>query len=163
MKMIQGYLLAFVMLAFIPVLEAATWNGVLPAGNTNVSQRGWNIFRVTVGATSTNAVTVSLYDTATTNITYVVPAYTNRVTVATNLVQVVTNSVGIVQTNIYPGVFTSLSAVAAVTNTLPALVTIYVPPNGSVERDVRVYTVNGLTINSSTNALMGVVDYVNRP
>lgn len=80
--------------------------------------------------TSTNNITVSLYDSFTNIVHFTNSAYTITQTYATNRVVKTTNTLGVIQTNTYPGVFTTTLSVAANTNNpLPVLLSISTAPN----------------------------------
>lgn len=112
---------------------------------------------ILVQATTSNITTAKFYDSeGTTNI--VTPAYTSYIQYSTNITQVTTNQLGYVYTNTFAGLFTAPMTNSAATNQLGAVAVFVIPASGSVTRDTRIQTVQGLTVLTDQNASV-VVSY----
>lgn len=132
---------------------------VPPAGFTNLLSVVGGVAKITqinvTASTATNT-TVAILDTPTNALTYVVPAYTNRLIYGTNYTQIYTNYFGVLTTNIMTNVLTSVSqTVAATTNNYPVRVTQSALASTTSSIDgVNYYFINGVwaTNTSSGNA-----------
>lgn len=118
-----------------------------------VSTNNLIIDTITVNASTANLTTAKFYDSASgTNI--VTPAYTARIGYPTNVVQVFTNESAIIITNTFKGWWSGTTSVAAATNELPVITTFIVPGSGSLSRNVRLSTIQGLTLLTDQNSVV---------
>lgn len=145
---------AVLALASLPVFGAVAV--VSPTANTPISALATDAIVTQISFTSASAATINFYDasTAVTNKAYL--AYTNRVAYTTNIVSIITNSVGFLQTNTYPGIFTTDNIVAASTRALPLVYSLSCPAGGVVTATVNINVANGLSAQASAAGTLTV-------
>lgn len=128
-------ILAALMLT-IPVVssKAATDATVITSASTNsLLSGGVVITKITVAnGTATDAATVQLFDSASTNYQYVVGAYTNKSLVEITQTNIFTNILNVVQTNTFPAFYYTNSVTAASTNNYRTIISLVVPANESL-------------------------------
>lgn len=112
---------------------------------------------VVVNSTTNNA-TVYFYDSSTTATNYIAAAYTSFVSYATNYSVVWTNSADVLVTNTFAGTYTGPVANALATNTLPNVQILIVPAGATLNKDVRLQSMRGLTA-YATQALTLLTTY----
>lgn len=100
---------------------------------------------------TTNNATLYFFDAATAITNYVQAAYTSYTTYTTNYNVVWTNQNAVLVTNTFNGLYTAPVANSAATNTRPALLTVVVPANTVLNKDVKIQTVLGLTAVGNQN------------
>lgn len=100
---------------------------------------------------NTAASVIKLYDTSEASTNIVRAAYSRFISYATNYNVLSTNQQGFVWTNTFAGTFTGPSAVSAVTNERPAVVTRTVPALTTRTYTINVSTLRGLAVVSSQN------------
>lgn len=132
-------------------------NYTLTAGiSTNLlASTNWFISSIQVNTgtlpTGTNAI-VRFYDLDQTNsLTYTNAAYTNYVTVKTNVTSIITNSFGDLQTNIYPGQWTTAETVVANTNAAPVIASFTLGANSASTQTRNIVTGKGLVAKVATD------------
>lgn len=146
--------LAVASLLSFNAVQAATYSTNITGISTNILLNiPANITAISVSAatlpTGTNAV-LYFYDNNTNDIVYTNAAWVSRTTVSTNVSTVFTNQQGIVQTNSYPGQYTTLVTNAAATNTLPLMTSFSVPANSTQEQTLQVSAIKGAVVKLST-------------
>lgn len=117
------------------------------AANTasNVLTGAKIIDNITVLNATTNAATLKFYDSGTTATNYVQAAYTSYASYATNFNVVFTNQNNVLVTNTFAGIYTAPTSNTLATNTRPAVLTVVIPANTSLNKDVKLQTILGLT------------------
>lgn len=113
--------------------------------SSNVLSGSFLVDNLTILNATTNAATVAFYDSATTTTNYVQAAYTSYASYATNFNVIFTNEYNVIITNSYSGIYTAPTAVSIATNTRPAVLTAIVPPGTTLNKDVKLITIRGLT------------------
>ena len=100
---------------------------------------------------TTNAVTISMYDSGTTSTTNIQPAYISYSSWATNFTNIWVNSAGVTNSNIFSGIFTGPTTNAASTNTLPTISVLMVPASSVASKDVKLIVTKGIAVVADTN------------
>lgn len=93
---------------------------------------------------TTNDATVTFYDSSNTSTTIVRNAYVSYSSYATNFNVVFTNATGVLVTNTFSGMFTGPTTNSAVTNARPVIMSIPVPANSILNKDVRLQVLRGI-------------------
>lgn len=133
-------------------LQAASKSETFTTNETrNAISTAATVSSVSISA-GASAVTVKLYNSKTTGITYTFGAYTNLTSYTTNLVTsyVTTTGITINQTNRV--LFVIKQATAGATNTLPAAAELSVSANTTTAFPVDLVFGRGVTANVNTNA-----------
>ena len=125
----------------------------------NLLATGKVIENITFTATTAAITTLKVYDAATATTNYIQAAYSSYASYSTNFNVVFTNSAGLLVTNTFAGIYTGPTAVSAVTNQRPRLVTIVVPASSIRSKDVQIQTSLGLTVVSD---IAGIVEVTYR-
>ncbi|NBR87904.1 MAG: hypothetical protein EBS84_20245 [Proteobacteria bacterium] len=137
--------------------QSLTYSGSLSAGTTAIFTYPVNISKITVAGAGVGATTATFFDNSTTTTTYTNAAYTSMTSYPTNITSIITNSAGNLQTNIYSGVFTTTTTVAANTNTFPTVAAYTAPSTGiNGPNLVSMNTVRGLAVTVTTNAIVTI-------
>ncbi len=141
-------------------LQAQQSTAVISAGSNLIqvvnATNGWLITGITLTGGASNSV-VSIYDNNTNLLVYTNAAYWSRGYYTTNISAIFTNNQGIVQTNIYPGIFTYSNYTAAATNNaIPAQWSGSVAANGAVTYSTSIVTTKGVVIQATGNTVTGV-------
>jgi len=118
-----------------------------------VSSNNLIIDTITVTAATANLTTAKFYDSAS-GTNYVAPAYTYKIGYPTNITQVFTNESNIYITNTYKGWYTGTATTSASTNEIPPVATFAIPGSTQVSRNVRIGTIQGLTLLTDQNAVI---------
>lgn len=147
------------MAAFAPnKVEAATIS-------TNFTQIATNLLltvpvtvsSVTISASSSNAFTANLYDTAYTTNTIAVGAYTNRITYVTNMVSTYVTTTGVTNYLTNQVLYTASNPVAANANTpLPAAGTFTVSAGQATTFPVELIFSRGVLVKGNTNGTITI-------
>ena|SRR3990167_180468 len=138
-------------------VQSATLSKALVFGTNSISLTPMSIKQVTLTTGTEGATTVNFYDNSRTNIIYTNNAFSTRVSYTTNFTVNYTNANGVVQTNLFDGVWTASSTTAAATNTLPVLLSITLPASSTKTLTVPINTVKGLSATSDTNATVNII------
>jgi hypothetical protein len=130
------FVVALVSVVFAIASFARTTSTVaaqLPANSSSsVTNGGGNLVSITVINTNTTAnLTISFYDSPSTNINYTNAAYTNYIMVTSTTNEIYTNVVGRLNTNTYSVSTITNQTVSANTNNFPLITTIVVPTNST--------------------------------
>lgn len=117
------------------------------AANTssNVLSSPAIIDNLTLLNATTNTAICYFFDSSTTATNYVQAAYTSYASYATNYSVVFTNEANVLVTNTFSGVYTAPTANSLATNTRPVLTALVVPAGTSLNKDVKLQTIRGLT------------------
>lgn len=134
----------------IPLAAHAQQSMVLTslAANTssNVIAQACIVDNFTVVNTTTNTCTVKFFDSATTSTNYSQAAYTSFIQYATNYNVVFTNEAGVLVTNTFAGIYTQPVSNSADTNAVrPTILTLIIPASSTLNKDVKVQVIKGLT------------------
>lgn len=100
-----------------------------------------------INSSSSNTMTLSLYDAASTNLLVIRPAYTNVISYATNYSVTSTNGDGILSTNTFSGWYTAYALQSAATNSRTALLSYIIPAATVRTIPLSAYVSQGLTLN----------------
>ena len=113
--------------------NAATASASYTSASTNsLLSVGGTATQIVLANSAASAATVTIYDAPSTDLTYVLAAYTNTVSFTTNITDVITTATGRSQTNVYSNVlWTSRAVVSASTNSYPVLLSVQVPAGGN--------------------------------
>lgn len=164
MKKLLFSLIATLSLAFsaqaqqLFVMQSLTANTA-----SNLLAGSFIIDNITVLNATTNAATLSFYDSATTSTQYVQQAYSSYTSYATNFNVIFTNEYNVIITNSYSGLFTGPTSVSISTNTRPTALAAIVPAGTTLNKDVKLITVRGLTVVPTQNATVIVTYRANNP
>lgn len=116
----------------------------------------------TFTATTATTATVKIYDSATTTTNYVQATYVKYASYTTNISSVFTNENGVILTNTFSGLYTYPATVSAVTNSIPAILTVVIPGNTQRSKTIRLQVMRGL-VAVSNGAVIVEVDYRKNP
>lgn len=159
MKKLFGYIFLLIALLFplagrgaettrsITAQDASNWNFLASPTYLTV---------VSVSAGNVGTLTVSVYDSDTTNSLIAIGSHVTRTSVAGYRTNIFTTTTGLSQTNIQYGLITSLSTNAASTNSLTPILTFSVSPNTTVDKIVDIRTARGVLVKPGTNATVSI-------
>lgn len=116
---------------------------------SNILSASAIIDNLTLINTTTNNAQVNFYDSSNTTTTRVQAAYTAYSSYSTNFSVVWTNEANVLVTNTFSGLYTGPTAVSASTNTLPLVISLFVPASTILNKDVRLHTIRGLNATAS--------------
>lgn len=145
MKLIISLFALLATLVFSQAQQTMVLTSLTANTASNIITGAKIIDNVTILNATTNAATVNFYDSSTTASTYVQAAYTSYATYSTNFNVVFTNQNNVLVTNTFVGVYTAPTANTIATNTRPALLTVIVPAGSTLNKDVKLQTIRGLT------------------
>lgn len=149
--------LALLLMLAVGVQAATLSLTTTGAATNNVFAGSARVYNLVLANGSGSAVTVALFDSSSTNLTYSYGSYVSYSNYVGNVTNVYTTSTGVSITNVIPSVvLIATNTVAGVTNSLPKLATIVVPAGTTTQFTVPLTVNRGLTVtNSGAIAIMG--------
>ena len=152
MKFLKSLFTAVALLAAVLTTQAQQLQSlVTTAANTatNLLSGAYVIDNFIAINATTNNVTLKFWDSSDNTTNIVQAAYTSYSRYATNYSTVITNESGFVYTNTFAGIYTQPTAVTTSTNAKPVIQIMLIPAGLTLNKDVRMITLRGLTAASS--------------